>query len=57
MSYIKQNSSALATTCKSSHVDEMNGAHVGPIRVRIDMNKNPVQHLGMVPVLQWPIVE
>ena len=36
VSYIKQNSPALATTCKVLHVDNMNGAPVGPFRVWID---------------------
>ena len=42
VSFIKQNSSLLATTCKSSHVNKMNGAPVGPVCVLIDLNKNPV---------------
>ena len=42
VSYIKQNSSSLVTTCKRSHVDKMNDAPVGPFRVPIDLNKNPV---------------
>ena len=42
VSYIKQNSPSLATTCKRSHVDKMNDAPVGPFRVPIDLNKNPV---------------
>ena len=36
VSCIKQNSPVLATTCKRSHVDKMNGAPVGPFRVCID---------------------
>ena len=36
VSYIKQNSLVLATICKRSHVDKMNGAPVGPFRVCID---------------------
>jgi len=30
---------ALATTCKRSHVDELNGAPVGPFCVRIEIEK------------------
>ena len=33
---------SLATICKRSHVKKMNGAPVGPFRIRIDLNKNPV---------------
>ena len=36
---ITQNSLALATTCKRLHLDKMNGAPVGPFRVRIDKKK------------------
>ena len=42
MSYIKQNSLSLATTCKRLHVDKMNDASEGPFHVQIDLNKNPV---------------
>ena len=33
---IKQNFPSIATICKRPHVDKMNGAPVGPFRVRID---------------------
>ena len=40
VSYIKQNFKALATTCKRSHVDKLNGVPVRPFRVRIEIKKN-----------------
>ena len=40
--YIKHIFPLLATTCKRSHVDKMNDVPVGPFRVLIDLNKNPV---------------
>ena len=40
VSYVKQNSPALATTCKKTHVDKMNGAPVGQFRARIDIKKH-----------------
>ena len=47
MSYIKHNSLVLATICKRSHVDKMNGAPVGPFRVCIDKKNNPVDYIKM----------
>ena len=40
MSYIKQNFKVLATICKRLHVDNLNGAPIGPFRVRIEILKN-----------------
>ena len=52
MLHIKQNSPALATTCKRSHVDKMYGAPVGPFCVRIDLSKNPVLY-GYLFQIPW----
>ena len=46
VSYIKRNPLALATTCKRSHLDKINGAPVGSFRVCIDeLKKKPVHSL------------
>ena len=37
---------AFATTCRRSHVDKMNGAPVGPFRVRIDLGENLYMRRG-----------
>ena len=42
VSYNKQHFWALATNCKRSHVDKLNGAPVGPFGARIEIKKNPV---------------
>ena len=42
VSYIKQNVKVLATICKRSQVDKLKNAPVGPFRVRIEIDKNPV---------------
>ena len=41
VSYIKQNSPVLVTTCKRSHLDKINRAPVGSFRVCIDKQKKP----------------